>query len=164
MSNMTNNKNPNEIFSHPWRGILVLSIFLIVSPPMEMLVLAYFDHQWIGGRQLLIEITDVFKNGFMPNLMASYSLFMAQAVLAGLWCAYIVAKGSALTLGTAITSLVVLGFGMEAIIQIILLFNGVAFDWMRLLITIVQGIFAGFICWSIARKLKLTYNTDEVAD
>ncbi|UXN03131.1 MULTISPECIES: hypothetical protein [unclassified Bartonella] len=163
MSNMTNNSNPNEVFSHPWRGILVLSIYLVISPPLQMLVLVFFDHAWIGGSDLLIEITNVFKQNFVPRLMSSYSLFMAQAVFAGLWCAYGAAQGRALSLGTAITSLVVTGVVIELITQVIVvLVNHTAFIPMLLLIAVVQGIVAGFICWSLARKLKLARPADDI--
>lgn len=149
------NINPNEFLRYPMDGITVLSLFLAVAPPIQLLVLVYFDHVWVGGRQLLVEIIDVFQNSFMPRFMLSYSFFMLQSALAGFWCAFGVAKGYGLTLTKAIIALIFFGFGVEIIMQSILFWwQHIAFNVISFLIALVQAILAGFVCWFITNKFK----------
>ncbi|UXM95418.1 hypothetical protein N5853_01885 [Bartonella sp. HY329] len=156
INKISQNADEDVFFGHPWRGIVVVLIFLMVAPPMELLLFAYCQYEWGSDTKLLVEMVDIFNIYFLPNVKISYSFFVAQAVLAGLYCAFFVARGQALSWRQAVIALSVLELATEFLIEIITFyFRDMAFDGLLLFVTLLQAIFAASICWLIIRLLKI---------
>ena len=153
---ISQNADEGSFFSYPWRGILVVLIFLVVIPPMELLLFAYCQYDWDGDPDIVAGIIDVFNLYFVPNVVISYSFFGAQAALSGLYCAFHVARGKALSWRRAVIALIILELLTEILIEIILYyFRDTAFDGLLLLVTILQAVFAASICWFIIRLFRI---------
>jgi len=162
-----NNKNSDDFFtqfSKPWRGIAVIIIWLAAAPPVQVIIAAFMGHDYIGGRRLLFEISNIFLHEALPKIMTGYSFYMPAVFLAALWSAWQPAKGAALTLGGAISRMVIVSLACEVFFQIFVVARGLPVQTDRFLLDIVQAVISAFICWLIARRFGIAKDSPPEAN
>jgi len=143
-------------FPYPWRGIAVIVLFLLLAPPVQVVVAAFMEHDFAGGRQILFEIGTVLQERVVPFLLAGYSFYMPPVFFAALWAAWRPAQGLALTMSGAIGRMVLCGLVCELFYQCFVVVAGGAWRADIVLVGLVQWIISGFICWLVAAQLGLS--------
>lgn len=157
-------KDFDSLFPYPLRGLGILAIFICVSPAVQAVIFKLFDHHWVGGSQLLIEISDVlFKQAF-PAVLGGYTIYMPAAFISGALCALTTARGTGLTLNSTIFRSVIGVFCVElllAIVTFIYVPSASEIILTKLLAAVVAAVFAGWICWVIATGFRLDKSAQE---
>ncbi|KAA6404601.1 hypothetical protein [Candidatus Tokpelaia sp.] len=152
---MTDNKEVMR-FPYPWRGIGVLVVFLLLAPPVQVVVAAFMEHDFIGGRQILFEIGAVLRERVVPFLLSGYSFYMPPVFFAALMSAWRPAQGLALTVSGAIGRMVLCGLACEVFYQCFVVIAGGAWRADIVLVGLVQWIISGFVCFLAAAQLGLS--------
>jgi len=148
---MATGNNAGMQFPYPWRGIGVLMLFLLLAPPAQVVVAAFMEHDFAGGRRILFEIGAVLQERVMPFLLSGYSFYMPPVFFAALWAAWRPAQGQALTLSGAVGRMVFCGLACEAFYQFFTVAAGGVFRADIVLVGLVQWIVSGLICfWAAA--------------
>lgn len=147
-----NNKPP---FPYPMRGLGIILIFLVLAPLAQVFVGAFMMHDWVGGRQLLVEISEVFQETASHKVLSGYSIYMPLAVFAGAWCGYSAAMGRSLSFGSVVSRMVITGFLLEVLFQLVVVLSGYPLVVQGIIMSVVQWILSGAICWFAAKKFHL---------
>jgi len=148
--------NEKAMFPYPMRGLGVLVIFLIVSPPVYVLVDAFRGHQWIGGPQALIEFFEVSGKAIREQFLAAYSYYMPPAFIVGAWCAFKPARGAGVTLGGVLGRAIVAGFLFDLLFDIIIFYYlGKYFPGEFITTAMLRWVISGWVCWAVAKKFRL---------
>jgi len=139
------------------KGLAVLLIFLFVAPPVQLLVALLMTHVWVGGQDVLIEISELVRLEFLPRLLPSYILYMPVCLVAALWAAYGVARGRSLTLSGAVGRMVLAGALFEALFQASLVLAGGALILSHVVMVVAQWVISAMLCFFIWLKLQSSF-------
>lgn len=148
-------KNEMPRFPYPVRGLSILAVFLVIAPPVQVVAEVFMQHAWVGGRQLLIEIVNVFQQNALPKILSGYSIYMPAVFIAGLWSGLGPARGAGLTLGGAIGHMIIAGLVLEFVYQAVVISFGGPFVGENVMVGLVQWIFSGWISWIVATWFRL---------
>jgi len=142
------------------KGLVVLLVFLFVAPPVQLLVALLMTHVWVGGQDVLIEISELIRLGFLPRLLPSYIHYMPVCLMCGLWVAYNVAKGRDLTLYGTLLRMVLAGAFFELLFLVALFLAGGFLILPQFLtlshlgVIVTQWVISGTVCFFVWLKLQ----------
>lgn len=157
-------KDFNQLFPYPLRGLGILAVFICVSPAIQAVIFKLFDHHWVGGSELLVEIFDVLLKQAFPSVLGGYTVYMPAAFIGGALCAVITARGTGLTLNSAIGRSIAGVLCIELLLAVVIMLyvpNASEIILTKLFAAIVAGIFAGWVCWIIATGFRLDKSAEE---
>jgi len=136
------------------KGLVVLLLFLFVAPPVQLLIALLMTHVWVGGQEVLIEISELIRFVFLPRLLPSYVYYMPVCLMCGLWVAYGVAKGRDLTLYGAVGRMILVGAFFELLFQATLIWAGEDLIVSHLVMIVTQWVVSALTCFFVWLKLQ----------
>lgn len=141
------------------KAIIVLFIFIILGPPLQMLGYLAALQEWTGVEYLLADFLSLVQKKFFPALLPSYAQYMPACFIIGWYLKNRVQKSYGFSFYHVILSSLLATLGIELLSQIIIYFLGAPFHlifsfkmfWLSLIGALVNGI----ICWVLCSYLKL---------